>query len=701
MSILKSVRSFCTRFVLPALVIAATTQKCWAIEVPILPLVKPPVISSGAIIIPAKVLPEKKPPYYGPFGQDYTYLLSVNDRDLFRRALVAVKDRKWKTARAQIRNIEHPLPAIILDWMYMREPGSHVSMRARIAFIRTHPDWPSMKQLIRQTEGSVDNSLSDLEVVQWFNEHPPVTADGKIGMANALKDLGQEQSAAEVIRDAWINGTFTRSTERRFLRQYNTFVSTTEHLARLNRLLWDRHTNSARRMIKRVDNANQALGEARIALINSAYGVDRAISRVPESLRSDPGLTYDRIRWRRVRGRLDSARELLRSDSINLIRPALWWLERHILARDALASGFPNLAYSIASNHGQTSNLGLSEGEWLAGWISLRFLFDPYQAEQHFRRVYDVVQFPVSLSRGAYWVGRSIDAQGDNKHARNWYRKAALHNTTYYGQLALARLANEPTPQLPLNPMPTITERSAFHQRKLAQAVRIAAETGADDLMRPFVLSLADSSDFSSGKHLAAELAIRLQRPDLGVWVARYAAQQKVILVETGYPIPSYSLPTDPEKALTLGVIRQESNFDVTARSRAGALGLMQLMPRTARHVARSNRLRYNRSRLTSEPDFNIELGTSYLRNLLKQFRGSYVLSIAGYNAGPDRSWRWIRAFGDPRDEDVDAVDWVEHIPFSETRNYVQRVMENVMVYRSVLQESQEMAQTLELDLSR
>jgi len=677
------------------------TQTSWAIEASILPLVKPHVISSRAIIISAKVLPEKKPPYYGPFGQDYSYLLSVNDRDLFRRALAAVKDRKWKTARSHTRKIEHPLPSVILEWMYMRESGSQVSMRDRIAFIRGHPDWPSMNQLVRQTEGSIDNTLSDLEVVQWFNEHPPATADGKIGMANALKDLGQGQFAKEIIRDAWVNGTFTRLTERRFLKQYDVFVNANDHKARLNRLLWDRHTNSARRMIKRVDKGNQALGEARIALISSAYGVDRAIARVPEALRSDPGLTYDRLKWRRVRGRLESARELLKFDSVNLIRPSLWWSERSILARDSLADGLPMLAYSIASNHGQSSSLGLSEGEWLAGWISLRFLFDPYQAQQHFRRVYDVVQFPVSLSRGAYWVGRAIDAQGDNAAARNWYRRAALHNTTYYGQLALARLTNEPIPQLPLNPMPTITERSAFHQRELAQAVRISAETGADDLLRPFVIALAASSDFATGKHLAAELAIRLQRPDLGVWVARQAAQQKVILVKTGYPIPAYSLPAKPDRALTLGVIRQESNFDTTARSRAGARGLMQLMPRTARHVARANRLRYSRSRLTSEPDFNIELGTSYLRSLLKQFRGSYVLSIAGYNAGPHRSRVWMRAFGDPRERDVDAIDWVEQIPFSETRNYVQRVMENVMVYRAILQDSQLLAQSLESDLSR
>jgi len=669
---------------------------------PVLPLAKPPAPVQISKTIRAPVLPDRKPAYYGPFGSDYIYLLEEADRDLFSRVLASAKSRRWVRARNLVEKIEDPLPSDILAWLYLRETGAQTPFKARTKFIESHTDWPSADTIRRRAEESVDQSMSPSEIIAWFEKFPPVGGPGMAALADAYQKAGNAEAALVYAKKAWLEGTFTRAQELKFLRAFGSVFEEPDHLSRLNRLLWDGHSNSARRMVRRVNSDQRKLAEARIALMTFSYGVDAKIAKVPKSLRDDPGLIYDRLKWRRKRGRYESAAELLNSSSIDDdVRPDLWWRERHILAREALSEGDITEAYRITADHRATDALSIFEAEWLAGWIQLQFLNDPEASLPHFYRVYDAVEFPVSLSRGAYWAGRALEAGGDAELAKTWYEKAAVHIITYYGQLALAKLTGDTLPQLPLDPMPTISQRNSFHQGGLARAVRMLAEVGNRDHLRTFVLAAAKASDYATERHLSAEMASKFNRMDLGVWVGRRAAQDYIILVEHGFPVPSFDYPLDPEKALLLSVTRQESNFDVRARSSAGARGLMQLMPATARAVSRQIQERYDRDALSIDAAYNIRLGSKYLGDLINDFNGSYIMAVAGYNAGPRRVRRWVREFGDPRTADVDPIDWVEQIPFKETRNYVQRVMENLQVYRAVLANTQQLAQTLPDDLSR
>lgn len=669
---------------------------------PVLPEMKPAAPEAKVKTRSAKVLPERKPPYYGPFGQDYTYLLDDKQKTAFRRAITAAKSRKWRQATDQAKKADNELVEHVVAWLYLRETGANSPFKERIKFIRQNPNWPQIATVIqRAEEAASDKSVSNEELISWFVEYPPETGPGMAALAVAYREQGLEDKAIETARAAWLNGTFTRARERTFLKEFDSLFSKDDHKARLERLLWDGHSNGARRMVRRVDSDYRKLAEARIALMTSSYGVDATIAKVPSSLKNDPGLIYNRLKWRNKRRRYESAMELLPLSQDDAVRPELWWKQRHLLAREALSEGSITQAYDIASKHKASDALSIFEAEWLAGWIQLQFLNDPEAALPHFYRVYDAVAFPVSLSRGAYWIGRALEDGGDSELAKNWYEKAAVHITTYYGQLALAKLTGDTIPQLPLDPVPTVSERSSFHQNRLSQVVRMLAEIGDKNYLRRFVLAAAKASDFATERHLAAEMVSKFNRADLGVWIARRAIQDHITLLEFGYPVPTFEYPNRPEKPLLLSITRQESNFDVAARSPVGARGLMQLMPATAKAVSRQLRTRYDRDALTRDPAYNIELGSKYLGDLINQFDGSYIMAIAGYNAGPHRVRRWIKEFGDPRKPDVDPIDWIEQIPFTETRNYVQRVMENLQVYRAVIANSQQLAQTLPEDLSR
>ena len=374
-------------------------------------------------------------------------------------------------------------------------------------------------------------------------------------------------------------------------------------------------------------------------------------------------------------------------------RPDLWARERIVLARRALEDGHISEAYELVANHGVelSDARHFSEAEWYAGWIALRFLGEPQWAYDHFRSVYKAVSYPISRSRGAYWSGRAASALGESQQATTWYRVAASYPETFYGQLAIKELNPRGVLALPEeNPREQdLVERLLTHE--LAQVALRLVDAGHRDRVRPFVLHLAEAEQSMAWQSASAAFARSLGRPDLAINIAKSARQTGDLLIDSSHPtLAALGLPlkddtSDVEPALVHAVIRQESAYFVSARSHAGALGLMQVMPSTATVVARRSKLPYDRRRLRDDPSLNLAIGRAYLGDLLERFSGSYVLTIAAYNAGPNRAYRWMREFGDPRDPAVDAIDWIEMIPFDETRNYVQRVLENVQVYRALL----------------
>jgi len=555
--------------------------------------------------------------------------LSNSDLKIYEKAFKSAHRFRFDEALKAAAAAENPLPAKVIRWMYLKTHKSSATFDAINAFLAKNPDWPHRRSLRRRAEETMPKDWPEDAVLQWFEQNPPLTGTGAVRHGEAMLAKGDTEAANNAIRKAWIDRNFGYTAARAFRKKHQKVIRQEDHVARLNRLLWDDKVSAAQHQLQLVGKDQQRLALARIQLIARGPGVDYAVSRVPHHLSDDIGLLYDRIRWRRRRGLIEKAYELMeKAPTDDLPRADKWGIERRILARWALREGDVSVAYRLAKDHGQTGRVERAEAEWLAGWIALRFVHQYEDAFDHFKLLFDEVRYPISRSRAAYWAGRAADAANLTDIATQWYRVAAAHNTRFYGQLAATHL--------PKN------ERQALRQ-----------------------------------------LASTVGRGDYAIHAARYALRQGIVLTDLGYP--NLKAATDPEldPALVHGLVRQESAFHQQAVSRAGARGLMQLMPRTAQLVSRKLKIRYSRARLLLDPAYNIRLGQSYLKRMLDRFDGSIIMALAAYNAGPHRVKRWVQTFGHPGPSALDMVDWIEQIPYTETRNYVQRVLENRAVYHS------------------
>jgi len=632
--------------------------------------------------------------------------LSADDVRAAKAAFQALDDKRIKRATRLAGRIDDKLPLKVISWYRFTGDGATASFEEISAFIRQNPDWPRQDRLRRNAEEAMPENLPADQVLTWFGGRKPESGAGLIRLGAALIEKGEKKKARAVVRYAWINGNFGKKQERRFYKRYRKLLTREDHLARLDRLLWEGRIWPVRRMLWKVDPDYRALGIARFLLRHRRGNVDKAIAKVPAALKNNLGLVYERLRWRVRKGRDMDARNMLVTLPQALPYPEKWWKERARIARKAISRGHMSEAYRVARGHGLKSGPAFAEAEWLAGWVALRFLKDHEKAMDHFLKMFVAVKYPVSRARGAYWVARAAEAMHEDAQAEAWYETAAKHRTTYYGQLALARLSNGHGPDLPAAPKPGSKEKAAFNSNELVRVIRVLSAIDEKERLKPFLLRLQELRPSPGWRVLAADLAGSHGRYDVAILISKKAARDGIKLVSAGYP--ALRLPGPPkgrqafalERPLVLAMIRQESAFYPKAISPAGARGLLQLMPRTAKKIAKRARLPYSRRRLREDPRYNLVLGQSYLRGLLDTFKDSYVLSLAAYNAGPARARKWSKANGDPRDNAVDAVDWIELIPFEETRNYVQRVLENLQVYRTRTLGAQ-LAQNIEKDLKR
>ncbi len=632
-------------------------------------------------------------------------ILTHADAVLTRSALEAASKRQWKTVRERENRVQNPIARKLITWRRLTGAGATPRFDEAERFLVENPGWPQHDRLMRRAEQALPASWTAEQIVSWFGVHEPLSALGAVRLGTAEQAMGETDKGLTRIRGAWIEGDFSRAQSRAFYKRFRKTLTPADHLARLDRLLWDGRHSAARRLLPLVNKSWQRLAQARIALRRRAGNVDALIRRVPKSLKLHPGLVFERLRWRR-RKNLDTALELAKTLDKGLPRAEMWWKERAILARRALRKGHVTDAYNIAKNNGLApSGAAYAEAEWLSGWIALRFLKDDDSAFQHFERMHDAVKYPVSIARSAYWAGRAKEFGGETKRAVHWFGKAAAHPLTFYGQLAFARLWPGKSLKLPRTVDLSMTPMADFDNHEMVQVIRILGDLAAHDLVRHFVRSLTALSEDLQWWARTSQLARLSGRPDLSIRIANKANRNgKPLLRNEAFPVitlpklPETASSEPPEVSLTLALIRQESAFRPTARSYAGAQGLMQIMPATAKVVSKRLKMRYSRLRLITNSGYNMTLGQSYLGDLLRKFRGSYVLALVGYNAGPHRARRWIKLHGDPRDPDVDAIDWVEIIPFDETRNYVQRVLENLQVYRLGFSKT-EVALGLENDL--
>jgi len=627
--------------------------------------------------------------------------LSAGDQAIYRTAFKLIEKGKWDDARTLALTAKNPLPAKVIEWLDLIRPGMARPFDEISAFMQANPAWPYQITLQSMAERNMPDNMSPREVEAWFTNRTPQTAYGAAALARALIQQGRGANAADILRTAWREENFDRDQdEEAFYAEFSSYLRPADNLARLDRVLWNHDETAARQVMPLVDDGHRALAEARIALWQGDHSAPALVDQVPTALQRDAGLVYELARSRRKLQDYQGAAAVLDPPPVNIGRPDLLWPELADAARRSVQRGDMSAGYRIANGFGATEGATFAEGEWLSGWIALRALDDYKIAYEHFTTLYAGVGTTISKARGAYWAGRAAEEMGDMATAQNWYRAAATNNSAYYGQLAAARMGSSDALTFAPMPQPTAAEIAAFNKRELVRVVRLLGQLDQDDRTRAFLKSMADNSTSPATLRMIADLGWELHRDDLAVMVAKIARDKGVDLIEYLYPLRSVPQGPGPEPALTLAIIRQESAFEVDAVSPAGALGLMQLMPPTAKHVAKGMKLRYRKEDLTRSPDYNMLLGRAYLQELLDNFSGSYVLAIAAYNAGPDRVNGWMSVYGDPRDRGVDVVDWIETIPIYETRNYVQRVLENLQVYRHRLGVVQ-VAQSLQQDLIR
>ncbi|MCU0838934.1 MAG: lytic transglycosylase domain-containing protein [Rhodospirillales bacterium] len=602
-------------------------------------------------------------------------------------AVLAADRGDWAGAETLAHQSGDPVIGKLVTWMKARSPDTIVSFSEIAGFIDANPDWPMQTALRRRAEEALTDGYSPELLVSWFERFPPLTTNGRRQYAAAATAIGPAERQQAAVREAWIKGSFSDSEELAFLAAYESALTAEDHGRRVDRLLWDGHTQAAQRILGRLGPDDRAVADARIGVQRKQLTPEQAAARLPESLRNHPGFVFDQVRWYRRNDQPSLARLRLMEVPGDTAAPDRFWDERSVLARQAYGQGDAATAYRLAAGHGLTDGSDLAEAEWFAGWIALRSLGDPGTAARHFDRVAETARMPISHARGAYWAGRAREAEGRGSEAIFWYQRAAQNPTTYYGQLAAAAYAPQRPLPLPPDPEVTAADQTAFAEHELKRAADILASAGRTELFRTFLVRLSEVLATPGGKHLTAQYANSSGRQEVAVAVAKQAVRDGQMLISGGYPTLHWldGGGSEIEVPLVLSIVRQESQFNIEAISPAGARGLMQLMPGTAREVADKLSLPYAADTLTLNPAYNVQLGQAYLGQLLNTFSGSYVFSLAGYNAGPGRVRQWVREFGDPRGDLATTIDWIEKIPFSETRNYVQRTIEGIHVYRNRL----------------
>lgn len=611
-------------------------------------------------------------------------LMPAADRTAIHQALQAVKRQDWKNAQALIARTKDPLAAKIYDWLYYTRTAGPVQFNKLAAFIRKNPSWPMQGKMRLAAEKNMPAGLPDADVIAWYDSYAPLTPDGMERYLRALLKSGDKEKAAEKFRAWWKTAQLEPAQQSAFASRYASLLDAKTNIARFGVLLARQQYTNARGIARLIGKGYPALAEARIALTEGKAGVDTVIATVPRNLQNDPGLLLARLKWRRRNDNEFGALEILHNmPPIDTIaNPDDWWAERRTLIRRMMVDGRYESAYLLADAHKQAEGVSFAEASFLAGWLALK-VNRPWQAFEHFEALYSRTSTPISRSRGAYWAGRASEALGHVEIAREWYRAAARYQTAFYGQAAIGKLADEYKPPQQLPPEKTVAKEQAFDRREMVQAVRILNGAGFRAETDAFLDALSEEVVTPEDYLLVADLALAVNHNHKSVRLAKKGLQKGILMMDQAYPtILRRMKKVDAEWALVHALIRQESAFDDQARSPVGARGLMQLMPATAKQVAQKYKMTVNTDWLTSNPDYNIRLGSLYLQQMLDRFGGSYPLALAAYNAGPSRVDQWLKEYGDPRNGKIDMIDWIEMIPFEETRNYVQRVLEGTYIYR-------------------
>tara|TARA_B110001452_G_scaffold233126_1_gene210787 strand:+ start:3038 stop:5335 length:2298 start_codon:yes stop_codon:yes gene_type:complete len=619
---------------------------------------------------------------------------SQNDFNIAKKSIQAIEKRQWSSALSFSKKAKDKSIYTFIQWRHLLTTGNQASFYDYMTFINRNENYPRINRIRYLAEHKLStDKISPKKIIDWFGVNQPLSGFGKLILGESFIKRGDIQKGTSLIKDGWITADLSRSEMKFFRKRFKKFLNVDDYIKRADYLAWENKYWDLKRMLRYLPKDYELLYTARQILMSKSYGVDNAIANVPPKLKNDAGLNYDRLKWRRKRGRVDDSLEIIfkvKNNKNYLVRPDKWWIERAIMTRALIYKKKYELAYKVSSEHSLDKGPEFAEAEWLSGWIALSFLKDPILAIDHFNNFYQNVGYPISLSRGAYWLGRSYEKIGDKKQSDQWYNEASKYLTTYYGQLAHLKI--KPNENFELEEQLKITDeyRKYFYKKDLIKIVYLLNELNKTKYTKNILKHLANDNIESGSEILAAELSTNITRYDFAIQIAKLASYQKRFHNDFNYPIistPKYVNGRKiPETAFILSIIRQESEFDMSANSHAGAQGLMQLMPYTAKLVSKQAKLPYSKSRLTRDPEYNINLGSHYIAGLILEYDGAYPFAIAAYNAGPKRVKYWKKINKNPQKKQVDYVDWVELIKFKETRNYVQRVLENYNVYRYILE---------------
>ncbi len=620
-------------------------------------------------------------------------VFSKKDFQIAKVAFEYIDKKKWATALKVSKKARDKSLFNLVSYLHLIKSNNAASFYDYSVFINNNPDYPRINRLRYLAEHKINlKTNSPISIKKWFNGEVPLSDYGRIKLGEILLLEGKVDEGSKLIKEGWIKAKLSKAQLRHLRKKYKKIITVEDNIKRADWHAWESKHWDVQRMLRYLPKDYTLLYRARQLLMSQSYGVDAAISKIPQKFKNDIGLAYDRLKWRRRRGRVEPSLEILfklPNDPEKIIRPEIWWKERAILSRSLIYKKKYALAYKVSSNHSMSEGPQYAEAEWLSGWIALIFLEDPNMALSHFKNFYNNVGYPISLSRGAYWIARTYKTIKNNQKSNEWYKEAAKYLNTYYGQLAFNEIY--PNESFTLVDQIKASEdlQKQFNKNPLVKIVYLLKELDKSKYTKDFLKHLSKIDIKNGSEILAGKLSVEIERYDFAIQIAKQASYEKRFHNEINYPIITtpeiVNQKRMPKSELVLSVIRQESEFDQKANSYVGARGMMQLMTYTAKLVAKQAKLPYVKSRLTTDPSYNIKLGSYYLAGLLEEYEGSYPFALAAYNAGPRRVKYWKKINGNPQKGKISYVDWIELIKFKETRNYVQRVLENINVYRYIL----------------
>jgi soluble lytic murein transglycosylase len=633
-----------------------------------------------------------------------------------KQAIVLIRQGKTKEATALAESIDDPVAAKLVQWARLRHPDSEAGFDRYAAFINANPDWPSVPAFRRRAEARLWQERRDADTVRRFVGEKPVSPIGRLALARLAMQAGDRAAAEREVRSVWQSAALSAELETAVLTTFSDMLTHADHVARMDRRIGAKDFGAAMRAAKRVGDDRVAIVKACSAAMTKSAKGGALLDAVPAQVRGDLGYALCRMTWllrndtpgSNMHGRIVTPKDDLAAAAKLALAAAPedlrrqdsdeWWRARRMLVRKLIDIGDPATAYQVARASAPPANPYYeADVHFMAGWIALRFLGDPATAREHFIHVDEGKTDPVTLARAGYWRGRAAEAAGDVIEMQAQYQSAARYGTTYYGQLARARLGFADLAAS--RPAPAPADEGS---NELLRAASILYQIGEGDLALAFLSDLAAESSDEAAISGLGKLAARYHDAQAMLLVGKTALGRGLPMEQYAFPdigVPNYQPVGSPlDHCIVYAIVRTESGFDQADRSAAKAVGLMQVTPAAGRDTAKRFGVAYDWSRLVSDPVYNTQLGAGEISGLLKDYRGSLILTFAGYNAGRGRVQQWMAQHGDPRDPKVDAVDWVERIPFSETRNYVQRVMENLQVYR---QRFGEKTATVELNLHR